>query len=209
MFTSDRVFSYLMRVVNLEEGRFTVTLPPAELTKPGILLSEVAIYDEQLRLRLTNPRYLKIKPGLSFTNFGPIMPSDVRMALWDYCPESNTLLDDYEFPEDMIIHMIRRPLDLWNELTPDVYRASPSEFPWREHWLRCTIGYLLVAASRLMRRNNLSYNASGLSVADGNDWAAYKDEGETLIAEFKQWAQNKKIEINVNRGYSTLYSDYR
>ena len=130
------------------------------------------------------------------------------MALWDYCPEYNTLIDDLAYPEEEIIFMIRRPLDLWNEMSPDVYRASPDNFPWRENWLRCAVGFLLIASGRLQRRNTLDYNAAGLSIKDTANWKSYIEEGEYLLGQFKEWAQNKKIEINVGRGYGTIASPY-
>lgn len=200
--------AYVMSVVDAGSGVFSVTIPPEDLKDPGVMLAEVAIQDDQQRDRLIDRRYLKIMPTLATANVRPIMPSDVRLALWDYCPGANTLLDDYEFPEDLIIHMIRRPLDLWNELPPDICRASPENFPWREHWLRCVCGYLLVAASRLHRRNDLTYNAAGMSIKDNASWPHYRDEGEKLIAEFKEWARHKKIELNIQRGYGAVFSPY-
>ncbi len=136
------------------------------------------------------------------------MPIDVRMALWDYCPAANTLLDDFEFPEDVVIHMIRRPLDLWNEISPDICRATPDTFPYREHWLQCTCGFLLTASARLQRRNWLQYSAGGLQVQDKSLWANYQQEGAQLVAEFKDWAKQKKVELNLDRGYGTLGSTY-
>jgi len=208
MYTSIEVIAYYMTVVDASKGLFSVTMSPGDIKSPGILLAEVAIFDDQNRMRLIDRRYLKVIPTLQTQNFGQIMPSDVRMALWDYCPEQNTLLDDYEFSEDMIIHMIRRPLDLWNEIPPDIHYAMPQNFRYREHWLRCTVGYLLVAAGRLMRRNNLQYNAGGLSVDDDAGGEGYISEGERLIEEYKRWAHNKKVELNVSRGYGTLGSSY-
>ena len=208
MYNSTKMFSYIASVVDATYGAFSVTLPPEEIKCPGIYLAELAIYDDSNRLRFSDMRYLKVNVTLECSHYGPIMPSDVRMALWDYCPEVNTLIDDFEFPEEQIIYMIRRPIDLWNELLPNVYNANPNNFKWREHWLRCTVGYLLVAASRLQKRNTLNYTASGLSLQSNSNWQAYYQEGETLIAEFKNWAQNKKIEINVSGGYGTFGSSY-
>jgi len=209
MQVTQKIFSYLMQVIDATAGIFSVTLPPEALLHPGVLLAEVAIYDNFGNLRFTDPRYLKVVPNLERPNVRPVMPSDVRMALWDYCPADNTLLDDYEFTEEQIIYMIRRPLDLWNEMCPEgVFYAQPDNFRWREHWLRCTVGYLLTTAARMMRRNYLDYNAAGLSIKDNARWPYYLEEGRALIDEFKDWAQNKKIELNVGRGYATLGSQY-
>lgn len=202
------VFSYLMTVVDASRGIFSVTTPPEAIPDPGILLAEIAIYDDDDRLRYVDRRQLQVRPTLEASNARPIMPADVRMALFDYCPGQNILLDALEFTEEQITYMIRRPLDLWNEMSPDVFQATPASFTYRENWLRCVVGYLLVAASRLMRRNTLNYTASGLAVQGNKEWPAYQEEGERLVAGFKEWAQNKKIEINVGRGYSVVTSDY-
>lgn len=207
-YSSDAQVAYIASVVDASKGMFSVTVPGEALKNPGVFLAELAIYDEYNRLRFTDFRYLQIENTLHSANNRPVMPSDVRMALWDYCPEVNTLIDDFEFPEEQIVYMINRPLDLWNGLTPDIHRATPTTFPWREQWLRCTVGYLLVSAARLQRRNSLAYNASGMSVNDNSNWEAYRQEGEYLISEFKEWATNKKIELNIRGGYGTLGSSY-
>lgn len=199
-----------MTVIDAETGQLKVTLQQTDalMQSPGVLLAEIAIYDDQSRLRLVDPRYLEIRPNLTYQSFGPITVPEVRMALWDFCPAANTLLDDYEFSDEQILHAIRRPLDLWNETPPDIARATPSNFAYREHWLQATAGFLLTTAAHLFRRNNLTYSAGGNSVADQDKFNQYDNVGRQAIADYKAWILHKKYELNLARGFGTLGSGY-
>ena len=85
---------------------------------------------------------------------------------------------------------------------------TPATFPWREHWMICTIGYLMRAAAHKYRRNDLTYQAAGLSVSDMNKFAEYESIAKERIAEYDKWMLNKKVEMNVTMGVGSLGSAY-
>jgi hypothetical protein len=200
------------RVQDASQGIFSVQFSAADFTKgtigyPGTFLSELVIKDAQGRRRVTGPRYLQVIPTLDYQSQGPITVAEVRMAIMDY-PCSNTLLDDYEFTEAEVMFAIRRPIDRWNEMTPNILVYTPATFPWREHWLSCTIGYLLKSAAHKARRNFMQYQGGGLSVNDNSFYGDYLELGNQLIAEYDEWAKHKKIEMNVANGIGSLGSAY-
>lgn len=212
IYWSDWLVRKKLRVEDAATGIFSVTLTQEDYVKgfknhPGMYLAEIVIYDEKNVRRVSEFRYLQIAPTLEYRNEGPITISDIRMALMDFgC--SNTLLDDVEFTDTEIAFTIRRPIDRWNETTPNLILYSPATFPWREHWMIGTIGYLLRMAAHHYRRNNLTYQAAGLNVADMDKYNQYEGIAKERIAEFDEWMRNKKIEINVAGGFGTLNSGY-
>ena len=207
---------YLRKAATVEDasrGIFSVAFGAEDFRKrgsygdPGIYLSELVVRDAAGVRRVSEFRYLQVVPTLEWTSHGPITIPEIRMALMDYgC--SNTLLDEVEFQDVEIVFALRRPIDRWNETTPNLICYTPATFPWREHWMICTIAYLMRAAAQKYRRNNLTYQAAGLSVNDMDKFNEYEKVGALRIQEFDSWMRNKKIEINVSMGYGTLGSGY-
>jgi hypothetical protein len=207
---------YLRKALTVEDasrGLFTVTFQQNDFRKsgsygdPGTFLAEVVVRDENGVRRVSEFRYLQVVPTLEWTSHGPITIPEIRMALLDYgC--SNTLLDDVEFTDAEIMFAIRRPIDRWNETTPNLILYTPATFPWREHWMICTIGYLMRSAAHKYRRNNLTYQAAGLNVNDMDKFSEYEQVAALRVKEYDDWMRNKKIEINVSQGVGTLGSAY-
>jgi hypothetical protein len=200
------------RVQDAAQGIFSVQFSAADFTMgcigyPGIFLSELVILDEQGRRRVTNRRYLEVIPTLTYQSQGPITVAEIRLAMMDY-PCSNTLIDDYEFTQTEVMFAIRRPIDRFNEQTPNIMVFTPATFPWREHWLSCTIGYLLKSAAMKARRNSMQYQGGGLAVNDKSFYGDYQAMGDQLIAEYDEWMKHKKIEMNVSNGIGMLGSAY-
>lgn len=209
---------YLRKEAKVEDasrGVFSVAFQRYDFTKapgsdqgdPGIYLAELVIRDAAGVRRVSEFRYLQVTPTLEWTSQGPITIPEIRMVLMDYeCV--NTLLDDVEFKDAEILMAIRRPVDRWNETTPNLILYTPATFPWREHWMIATVGYLMRAAAHKYRRNQLSYQAAGLSIDDMNKFNEYEKVAQLRIEEFDVWMKNKKIEINVAQGVGMLGSPY-
>ena len=201
-----------LRVEDAAQGLFSFTFTAKDYEQgfrrcAGVYLAEVVLKDDHNVTRLSEFRYLQVAPTLEYMNEGAITIPEIRMALLDFgC--SNTLLDDVEFTDTEIMFAIRRPIDRWNETTPNLILYSPATFPWREHWMIGTVGYLLRMAAHKYRRNNLTYQASGMSVADQDKFNQYEAIAKDRIAEYDEWMRNKKIEINVANAYGTLSSGY-
>lgn len=212
MYWSGVVLRKDARVEDASRGIFSVTFDQDDFRRggkgiPGVYLAELVVRDDQDRRRVSEFRYLQVAPTLEWTSHGPITIPEIRMAILDYeC--SNTLLDDVEFTNAEIMFAIRRPIDRWNETTPNLILYTPATFPWREHWMICTVGYLMRSAAQKYRRNNLTYQAAGLSVSDLDKFNEYEKVAALRVEEFDVWMRNKKIEINVSQGYGMLGSAY-
>lgn len=144
--------------------------------------------------------YLYVEQGInqwSDVSNDPISISDVRMALMDYSPEANTLLDDLEFSDVQIISAMKRPIREWNETPPDIKTYNFNNFPFQEAWLKATCSYLLEAAAHRYNRNAIPHNASGLSMDPNDKGNLYLNTAMALRQEWKAWIAAKKTEMNM------------
>lgn len=213
MYWSQMYLRKEAKVEDASRGIFSVTFrqrdfsPGGDLGHPGIYLAELVVRDDKDVRRVSEFRYLQVSPTLEWRSHGPITIPEIRMAILDFeC--SNTLLDDVEFEDVEIMAAIRRPIDRWNETTPNLVLYTPATFPWREHWMICTVGYLMRAAAHKYRRNNLTYQAAGLTVSDMDKFNEYEKVAALRIKEYDEWMRNKKVEMNVSMGYATMGSPY-
>jgi hypothetical protein len=193
---------------NPAEGTFDIPLTPVETKYPGVFLAELVVLDELGVRRFSDMRYLEIAPTLDLLKHSGVPTvAEVRLYLRD-TPADNTLLDDAEFSIAEVMAALRRPIDIWNEMPPDVVTYTAATFPWREHWMQAAVGYLLKTASYHYYRNELTYSSGGLSSVEKDKGKIYQGLANESIAEFKEWAMRKKVEINMNMGYGTLGSSY-
>ena len=208
MYWSQRFQDAEGTIIDGDTGQVTVTIPASKLRKPGIYLGEIVAYNEDGEREASMFRYLEVAPTLEYTSCGAITIPEIRLIMWDQCPDDNTLLDDVEFTDLQIVHAIRRPIDLWNETSPDVRSFTPQSFPFREHWMICTVGFLMRTAAHHYRRNNMTYNAGGQAINDKDKAPEYEAIANARISEYKEWMKNKKIEINFGLGYASFGSAY-
>ena len=103
---------------------------------------------------------------------------------------------------------MRLPIDEFNEKYQPKTRYSPRSFPFRYHWLRATSGYLLEIAARGYARDRLAYSAGGVSVDDKNKMQDYMLLGKDLLAEWRQFIKETKVEMNVAQGWGSVGSHY-
>lgn len=181
--------------------------------KAGVWLAMALVWDHGI-LRKQYPFYFEITPNLAvYTPAGPITITEVRMAVRDLCPEMNFLIDTVEFKDHEVAWAIRRPIEYWNEVPPPITQFTPSNFPFRYHWMEAVIGELLVLVATWLRRNDLDYSAGGLSVQDTKKWGDYIKMAEGRKKDWKEFVKNKKIEMNLEGGYGNLggyrYAPYR
>lgn len=126
---------------------------------------------------------------------------DVRMWLRDNCPESNTLINDYEFSKEEIVSAMTYCQDYWNELPPYVGNFDYTVIPFRFHLLQGTCAQLLYMAGHQFRRNALNYSAGGLTVQDQEKAEVYDTAATRLWEQYKAWVQQNKHAINVGMGW--------
>lgn len=192
-------------------GRVRFVLNETDLKFAGMYTAEV-IFERGGRRVHAMPLFIGIEPSASslLAALSPALTiSWIRMMLRDTCPEANFLLDEVEFSDTEIAFALRHPIDEWNETPPPVNEIfTPKTFPFRNFHSRAAIGELLILAGSWYMRNHLSYSAAGVSVNDRDKAQAYLSLGERYRSEWKEWVLNKKIELNVERGFAQLLSPY-
>lgn len=200
-------------IVDAVEGKISFYVDKTEVTKyPGLFIANFLIYrnaDDVLLEAI--PVYVEITANLAIGNNNaadPITIAEVRLELRDTCPEANILLDELEFTDAEIIHCIRKSVDEFNAIPPLICRYNTDNFPFRSQWLKATVGHLLQIAARQYSRNNLKYSAGGTSINDKDKAQEYLVIAKELLDEWKNWAQNAKIAMNINLGFGCFGSGY-
>jgi len=126
------------------------------------------------------------------------------MIIRDECPSANFLIDELEYSDVEIFAALRRCVDYWNEIPPPVARYSYSRFPYRYHWALGATGLLMRQVATHKLRNFLDYSAAGISVNEQGRWRDYQAVGDQYWAEYREWVQRKKYEININGGFGSI-----
>jgi hypothetical protein len=202
-------------IVDAADGLIKIRFKPKNIPYAGIWPSAVVCYNSDNEVIAQYRCYLYIQPninkvGSSKLHNYPIQLHEIRLQMRDTCPEANTLLEDVEFSDLEILYAIQRPIEEWNETTPDLgdsgFSFTQNTFPWREHWRRAVCGYLLQTAAIWQQRNNLSYNAGGVSVDDYNKATPYLGIATRLLEEWREWMLLKKREINIQLCYGSINS---
>ena len=189
-------------VVRSDYGEIEVYIPAGIMSKPGLHLASIQVYNLDAKLIYQSPRYLEIAAN-TVSISTPITTSEIRFALRDY-PELNSLLNDVEFSDNEIAYCITKPVHIWNSMLPDVGQYDLNTFPWREAHLNATIGELLKISAHNYLRNQLPYSSGGLSVDDKNKGPAYMQLAEQEAAKFKMFCAERKFEANVMGGFIWL-----
>ncbi len=198
-------------IEQLNPGIVRFALDETALKFAGVYTAEVVFTRSGRRLHVM-PLFIAIEPSADSV-LGDLSPaltiSWIRMMLRDTCPEANFLLDEVEFSDTEIAFALRHPIDEWNETPPPLLQQfTPKTFPFRNFHSRAAIGELLMMSGHWYTRNHLSYSAAGVAVNDRDKGPAYLALGERYRAEWKDWIQNKKIELNVQDGFAQLLSPY-
>ena len=193
-------------VIRPDFGEIEVYIPSLIMSKPGLHLASIQVYNIDGQLIYQSPRYLEITPKVTSVS-RPVTVSEVRFALRDY-PESNTLLNDVEFSDNEIAFCISRPVEKWNEMLPNVGHYDLPTSPFRQAHINATIGELFKIAAYHYMRNHLPYSAGGLSVDDKNKAAVYLQLGEQELAKFERFCAERKFEANFMGGFLTLPGPY-
>lgn len=189
-------------------GTTGVTLPVGADITAGMYAFGLQCIGTTEATKYLSRGYLEATPGPNDSRaYQGISIQDVRMAMWDFNPEDNILLDDLNYSDEMIASAIRRAVDLWNDIPPDVASYSPATFPFRSKHLQCVCGLLLSMWAQRELRNAIQYSGGGTAVQ--NDKAgAYLSVAKDKLAEFEDWAKRKKIEINLNGSAGSLLGEY-
>jgi len=204
--------SQTAEIIDSANGVIAFDYSPANKlsSRAGIFTAEAQIYEDGV-MRKTYPFFLVVNPSLTGQpqdSNQMLSVAEIRMSLRDVDPESNFLIDELDFKTNEIALMIRRAVDYWNETPPPVAYYKATNFPWRYHLSLGVIGLLHEMASIHKMRNDLDYQAGGVSVKDTSKWQQYASIGARLWDEYRKWVKQKKYQINIEGGYSRLGSGY-
>jgi hypothetical protein len=187
---------------------------PVDVT-PAVGVGETVVAKQQLvrdvSLVFSNILYLVVERalfGAASPRQGPPTIAEVRLALRDY-PETNLLLDDYEFDDAEIALAASRIVDYFNELAPPLGRYfTTDDFPWRFHWLEGIAWQLFITAAHWHRRGELPYSAGGVQINDIGKEKQYLQAAMQQMQLFKEWASKKKVQLNMEDGFGGIGSEY-
>ncbi len=173
--------------------------------RAGVFIGEVGRFVSGNQLVDTWPVYIAIEPSVFelITGAGPLTIPEVRLGLNDFGDGEISLLDDMEFEDVQILYAIRQVVDLWNESLPPVRTYTTQNFPFRYHWIKGTMAKLYAMAAKKYLRNQLNYQAGGITIDDQNKYEQYIAISEKLMEEFKEWMLREKIRQNMERAWST------
>lgn len=209
------VHQYEGTIIDAENGIVQVELDEDAVPRAGIYQTSLALSDSLNRTRFINNPVVWVERSLfvldstdTTYNLGPPNLQEVRQALLDHGGAENSLLDDVEFTDDQIAMALTRPVQQWNETPPPIPNTDTRLFPFREAWLKAVCGYLLVTAAHNYRRNYLNTSVGGINVDDKQKEGQYLQSGMMLLEEWKNFIQNKKIQLNLKYAYGSVGSTY-
>ena len=183
-----------------EDGKVSFTLTPKELDyHEGVWYAEFLAYKGS-ELRHDYRAYLCIRKGTRGSKSGPhpVTCMDVRLAVMDTSAEMNTLLDDLEFSDMMIMNAVERAIDEWEETPPRLQRHfDATNFPFREHLIKGAVGYLMQSVMYRYMRNRMQYSAAGLSFDKNDKGQVYLTLAQQARQEWKNFVAAMKTSMNM------------
>jgi len=196
-------------VQDAERGLVSTTLTASDLARPGLQPAQLAIYSSDgEHLYQVVPYWLHVSPSLQHSTTGPLTLMEVRMVVADQCPEANVLMDALEFSDEEIAIFIRRAVDEFNEKYQPPTHYTPQTFPWRFHWSLGVAGSMLRSKAIQIRRNELHYQAGGVTVQDDEHAGDYMKIAKGFLQEWQEFIVSRKRTLNIEAGYATQLSGY-
>lgn len=182
------------------EGLVRIPLTPGELNyNEGVWYAEFLCYSGD-KLVQDYRAYLCIRKGMDGSSSGPhpVTVMDVRMALMDTSAEMNSVLDDLEFSDMMILNAVERAVDEWEETPPRLERRfDATNFPFREHLIKGAVGYLLQSVMYRYMRNRMQYSAAGLTFDRNEKGGTYLQLASMALQEWRGFIATMKTSMNM------------
>jgi hypothetical protein len=199
---------------NPGSGLMAAEVDPQRLGGPGIYDAEMGVMAaDGDYIAYSNRFFLLLEPGLfgQLPENGPPTIAEIRLALRDSSPLENELLDDsLAFDNSEIVVAMRDVVDYWNEALPPLSaRFTTQNFPFRYWWKQGAKAVLFRTAAEHHRRNDVEYQAGGVSYNEHAQKAQqYDAAADAIWTEFTQWVRGRKMAINLNDGWLDFTSPY-
>lgn len=196
-------------------GLMVAEVSPNRLGGPGIYHAEMGVLDPAGDVvAYTNRFLLVVESGLFGYNAaaGPPGLAEIRLDLRDSSPLENELLDDsLAFSDAELAVALRDVVDYWNEALPRLPHArhTTQSFPYRYWWKQGAKARLFRMAAEQHRRNQVDYQAGGVSYDEhGQKAQMYDQVADQLWGEYRQWVQGQKMSLNLDDGWLDFTSAY-
>lgn len=198
-----------------ENGVVRAPLQEEMANVAGIYEMQWAICNSDQQVYVSNMAYLSVDRGLfgepasETLGVGPPTIQELRMYLRDSSALDNQLLENVEFDATEIIMALQFPIKDFNECLPPLsYKFNSHNFPFRENWMKAAKGRLFEIAATSYMRNDLQYQAGGVSVADKAKAKPYLEVAKGLLGEWTAWRNRQKVRLNAEEGWGTISSPY-
>ena len=210
----EPIYEAQATIVDAANGVVHVTLPAGMVECPALYTSTWAVFENDAMV-YGMESYLIVENSLfgitdaSTVNYGTPSIQELRLTIRDNAPSENVLLDDVEFSDMEIGYAFLRPIREFNEIPPPLSRTwTTKDFPWKEHWIKATQGYLYSMAEAWYRRNRLGTSAGGIQIDDLNKEREYLRASQLMLKEWRDFMILKKVEINAAAFAGTVSSTY-
>jgi hypothetical protein len=202
-YTNTRYIEKDVPITDAVNGQITLTFTKDDVPYAGLWEAAFQLRNDADEVQAEFRIYLELQKGMHYeisSRIDPITIGEVRMALFDRCPDDNSFLDDVEFKDTEIVYAIRRAVDLWNEEKPVIAGAlyTMSTFPYRYHGTNAAVGQLLVMKGNNLMRNRMPLNTGQGTIDDKERANPYIQEGRRMIEEYRQWMRTEKSRINAH-----------
>jgi hypothetical protein len=139
----------------------------------------------------------------------PILsPEEIRLFLQDRT-ELNPLILGIRFTPEMIEQAMVNTVDYYNLMNPPTgVMYTLESFPFRSLLLLGASAYLLRSGSINEAANSLSYAADGVQVNDKDKAQIFSSLSQNLMQEFRELAQQIKLNHNIAQVYGVKHSEY-
>ena len=197
-------------VINAATGEIKIPYTAHDVRRSGIFTAESQIWEGGVMRRIF-PMFWVVNPSLSGQpahSRQTLSIAEIRMTLRDVDPNGNKLLDELEYSREEIALSIRRCINYWNEIPPPVGTYKPTNFPYPYHLSIGAASMLYSMAVHQKLRNDLPYNAGGVTVQDTVKWVQYREMQDRLWAEWSKWVKDKKYQKNIEGAFMSLGSGY-
>jgi len=197
-------------------GVVRATLDPKIVDRRGVYQLCWAIEDANKKILCVDNAIMSVEASLFAMDINNVMDGmgsltvqELRMTMMDSSPSENLRLDDIEFGAEQILLALTRPIDYFNERPPPLgYKFSTRNFPFREAWRKAALAHLYEFAATNYRRNHLSYQAGGTAIDDLNRFNEYGQASKELMAEWTEFVNLKKLELNMMQVSGHVGSPY-